>query len=32
MFTPGYTRYLVVSVTALVGVLAAVPRGWFEGT
>lgn len=32
MFTPGYTRYLVVSVTALAGVLAAVPRGWFEGS
>jgi hypothetical protein len=32
MLTPGYARYLVVSLTALVGVLAALPRGWFEGS
>jgi hypothetical protein len=31
MLTPGYARYLV-SLTALVGFLAALPRGWFEGS
>jgi hypothetical protein len=29
MLTPGYVRYLAVSLTALV---VAVPWGWFEGS
>ena len=32
MLRPGYARYLVVSLIALAGVLAALPRGWFEGS
>lgn len=32
MLTPGYARYLVVSLTTLAGILAAVPQGWFEGS
>lgn len=32
MLTPGYTRYVVVSLTALAGTVAAVPLGWFEGS
>jgi len=31
MLTPGYARYLAVSLTAFVGAFAAVPSGWFEG-
>jgi hypothetical protein len=32
MFTPGYARYLVVSLAALAGIHATVPFGWFEGS
>jgi hypothetical protein len=32
MLTPGYARYLVVSLTAFVGAFAVVPAGWFEGS
>jgi hypothetical protein len=32
MFTAGTLRYLVVSLAALAGALAALPAGWFEGT
>ena len=33
MFTPGYARFLVLSLTtAAAGVLAYLPWGWFEGS
>jgi hypothetical protein len=32
MITPGYLRYLVVSLTALASALVALPWGWFEGS
>jgi hypothetical protein len=32
MLTPGSTRYLVVSVAALVSVVAGLGGGWFEGS
>jgi hypothetical protein len=32
MLTPGYARYLVVSLAALAALHAAAPWGWFEGS
>jgi hypothetical protein len=32
VFTPGYARYLVVSLTAVAGALDVLPWGWFEGS
>jgi hypothetical protein len=32
MFTAGYTRYVVVSLSALAGTVAAFPLGWFDGS
>jgi hypothetical protein len=32
MLTPGYLRYVAVSLTVLAGVLAGLGGGWFEGS
>ena len=32
MFTKGNTRYLVVAVTAVAGLLASLGGGWFDGS
>jgi hypothetical protein len=32
MFTKGNTRYLVVTLTALAGLLASLGGGWFDGS
>jgi len=32
MFTKGHTRYIVVSLTALAGILASLGGGWFDGS
>jgi hypothetical protein len=32
VFTKGNTRYIVVALTALAGVLASLGGGWFDGS
>jgi hypothetical protein len=32
VFTKGNTRYLVVTLTAIAGLLASLGGGWFDGT
>ena len=32
VFTKGNTRYIVVALTALAGILASLGGGWFDGS